>query len=82
MWGMSATMVENLRALMDRKEAPGKHSGLYNIHRRIQLLYGHPYGVEIRSLEGHGTTLVVTLPAVHDTGQGENNDASCNDSGR
>ena len=50
--------------------------------RRIQLLYGHPYGVEIRSLEGHGTTLVVTLPAVHDTGQGENNDASCNDSGR
>ena len=80
--GMSATMVENLRALMDRKEAPGKHSGLYNIHRRIQLLYGHPYGVEIRSLEGHGTTLVVTLPAVHDTGQGENNDASCNDSGR
>lgn len=62
--GMSATMVESLRALMTKKEAPGKHSGLYNIHRRIQLLYGHPYGVEIRSLEGHGTTLVVTLPAV------------------
>ncbi len=62
--GMSATMVESLRALMMKKEAPGKHSGLYNIHRRIQLLYGHPYGVEIRSLEGHGTTLVVTLPAV------------------
>ena len=62
--GMSATMVENLRALMDRKEAPGKHSGLYNIQRLIQLLYGYPYGVEIRSLEGHGTTLVVTLPAV------------------
>lgn len=62
--GMSATMVESLRALMTKKEAPGKHSGLYNIHRRIQLLYGHSYGVEIRSLEGHGTTLVVTLPAV------------------
>lgn len=62
--GMSATMIESLRALMTKKEAPGKHSGLYNIHRRIQLFYGHPYGVEIRSLEGHGTTLVVTLPAV------------------
>ena len=79
---MSAAMVEKLCALMNQKEAPGRHSGLYNIHRRIQLLYGHPYGVEIRSLEGHGTTLVVTLPAVHDTGQGDNNDASGNDSGR
>lgn len=64
--GMSAAMVEKLCALMNQKEAPGKHSGLYNIHRRIQLLYGHSYGVEIRSLESHGTTLVVTLPAVTD----------------
>ena len=47
-----------------RKKRREEHSGLYNIHRRIQLLYGYPYGVEIRSLEGHGTTLVVTLPAV------------------
>jgi len=84
--GMSAAMVEKLCALMNQKEAPGRHSGLYNIHRRIQLLYGYPYGVEIRSLEGHGTTLVVTLPAaaeknVHSV-QGDNNDASGNDSGR
>ena len=84
--GMTVAMVEKLRTLMTQREAPGKHSGLYNIHRRIQLLYGYPYGVEIRSLEGHGTTLVVTLPAVVekkvDLGQGEENDASCNDSGR
>ena len=84
--GMSAAMVEKLCALMNQKEAPGRHSGLYNIHRRIQLLYGYPYGVEIRSLEGHGTTLVVTLPAVAEKNvhsvQGDNNDASGNDSGR
>ena len=84
--GMSAAMVEKLCALMNQKEAPGRHSGLYNIHRRIQLLYGYPYGVEIRSLEGHGTTLVVTLPAVTEKNvhsvQGDNNDASGNDSGR
>ena len=48
---------------MEQKEPPGRHSGLYNIHRRIQLLYGHLYGVEIRSTEGHGTTLIVNLPA-------------------
>ena len=83
---MSAPLVEKLRTLMTQKEAPGRHSGLYNIHRRIQLLYGYPYGVEIRSLEGHGTTLVVTLPAVTEKNvhsvQGDNNDASGNDSGR
>jgi len=28
-----------------------------------RILYGRPYGVEIRSAEGLGTTLVVTLPA-------------------
>lgn len=70
---------------MNQKEAPGRHSGLYNIHRRIQLLYGYPYGVEIRSLEGHGTTLVVTLPAAAEKcafSTGDNNDASGNDSGR
>ena len=84
--GMSAAMVEKLCALMNQKEAPGRLSGLYNIHRRIQLLYGYPYGVEIRSLEGHGTTLVVTLPAVAEKNvhsvQGDNNDASGNVSGR
>lgn len=61
--GMSQTVLSELTALLEQKENTSRHSGLYNIHRRILLLYGRPYGVEIRSTEGHGTTLVVTLPA-------------------
>ena len=60
--GMSQTTLSELTALLEQKENTSRHSGLYNIHRRIRLLYGTPYGVEIRSTEGHGTMLVVTLP--------------------
>ena len=59
---MPRAPLSELVGLLEQKDPPGRHSGLYNIHRRIQLLYGHLYGVEIRSTEGHGTTLIVNLP--------------------
>lgn len=61
--GMTPQTLSELTALLEEKENRSRHSGLYNIHRRIEILYGRPYGVEIRSTEGHGTTLIVTLPA-------------------
>lgn len=60
--GIPQEVLSELNAMLEQKENPGRHSGLYNIHRRIDILYGRPYGVEIRSTEGHGTTLVVNLP--------------------
>ena len=60
---LSQENLSELNAVLEQKENTSRHSGLYNIHRRIAILYGRPYGVEIRSTEGHGTTLVVTLPA-------------------
>ncbi|MGN0373148.1 MAG: sensor histidine kinase [Enterocloster sp.] len=71
--GMSQTILSEITALLARRENPGRHSGLYNIHRRIELLYGQPYGVEIRSAEGHGTMLVVTLPARYEQTAGKRN---------
>lgn len=61
--GIPQGTLSELNALLDQEENKSRHSGLYNIHRRIQILYGRPYGVEIRSTEGHGTMLVVTIPA-------------------
>lgn len=42
----------------------GRHArvALKNIERRIQLLYGEPYGMAIRSVPGEGTSIVLTLP--------------------
>lgn len=61
--GMTPGMLSELTALLQQEENTSRHSGIYNIHRRIEILYGRPYGVEVRSAEGYGTTLVVTLPA-------------------
>lgn len=60
--GMTPGTLKELTQLLGEEENKSRHSGLYNIHRRIGILYGRPYGVEIRSTEGHGTTLIVTLP--------------------
>lgn len=60
--GMTPGILGELTALLEQEENNSRHSGLYNIHRRCRILYGRPYGVEIRSSEGLGTTLVVTLP--------------------
>ncbi len=60
--GMTPETLTELTHLLEQEENTSRHFGLYNIHRRIRLLYGPPYGVEIRSREGQGTTLVVVLP--------------------
>ena len=38
------------------------HVALTNINRRIQLLYGPPYGMTIASIPGKGTDVMLTLP--------------------
>jgi two-component system sensor histidine kinase YesM len=60
--GMTPGILSELQALLAQEENNSRHSGLYNIHRRCVILYGKSYGVDIRSAEGIGTTLVVTLP--------------------
>lgn len=46
---------------------PGKNDsrsiGLYNVHARIALYYGPPYGIEVDSIENLGTTVRIRLPA-------------------
>lgn len=37
--------------------------GLSNIHKRIQLLFGEMYGIQIYSTKGQGTDVEITLPA-------------------
>ncbi len=64
--GMTPQVLSELVSLLNQPENKSRHSGIYNIHRRIGLLYGRAYGVEVRSAEGYGTTLVVTLPEKRD----------------
>lgn len=38
------------------------HIALYNINRRIQLLYGSEYGLKVDSAPGQGTSILLTIP--------------------
>lgn len=38
--------------------------GITNVHKRIRLLYGNMYGLTIDSMEGEGTVVGISLPAM------------------
>ncbi len=43
---------------------PGKGIALRNVHQRLRLLYGEPYGVNIMSTEKRETVFVLSLPLI------------------
>jgi two-component system sensor histidine kinase YesM len=66
--GMSAEQLNALRAQLESDHLPAmKEDGLRsigtkNVHDRIRLACGHPYGLEIESQEDVGTAVVIRLP--------------------
>ena len=46
-----------------KEDQNSKGYGIININRRIELLYGKRYGIQIFSVEGEYTLVRVTLPA-------------------
>lgn len=59
---------ERRRGLLRKREPEGgslhgiNSVGVVNVHHRLQLYYGEPYGLKVRSRPGAGTTVWVTLP--------------------
>lgn len=62
--GLGAAKLAEMRALLKSRNASSRHTGLYNVHRRIQLMYGEAYGLAIACPETGGTRVTLTLPAV------------------
>lgn len=61
--GMSQALLDSIRDTLAVPQTPAKYFGLYNIHRRIRLIYGEAYGLGIQSVEGQGTCVQLRLPA-------------------
>ena len=59
--------------------AARKSIGLENVNRRIKLLYGSSYGVEIESIYDEYTKVIVSIP-VDQKPEGDNNDVQGADS--
>lgn len=67
--GMSEAVVENVRKKIHAYDELSSDSdsryvsiGLFNIHKRIQLLYHDPYGLDIENAEGRGVKILIHLP--------------------
>lgn len=61
--GMDKERLAQVReGLKGAKTKNGKHIGLYNVNKRVELTYGAEYGVDIDSREGEGTCIRIRLP--------------------
>ncbi|GGH36475.1 sensor histidine kinase [Paenibacillus segetis] len=61
--GLSPYDLSNLIDRLNSKNVTStEHIGVQNVHNRIWMKYGDPYGVNIHSVEGQGTTVIIQLP--------------------
>lgn len=59
--GFTLSKINELNVLLSQKQNNTKHNGLYNVHRRIQIMYGHDYGLRIEH-QVEGSKVVISLP--------------------
>ncbi|XOQ25945.1 MAG: HATPase-c domain-containing protein [Mitsuokella multacida] len=61
--GLPEKRLQEIRQMLSEGADPAVHTGIYNIHRRLQLLYGRSYGLKIDCPAEGGTLIVLTLPS-------------------
>ena len=59
--GMTEEQVNQLEEAFEGKRAPVSY-GLHNVHQRIRLTYGTPYGLHVESCLQDGTAFTIRLP--------------------
>jgi two-component system sensor histidine kinase YesM len=62
--GMEAGTLQELLDLLQSHSNETDHRGLFNVQRRVQLLYGEEYGLQIDCPPEGGTEISLRLPGV------------------
>ncbi|MBP3710170.1 MAG: sensor histidine kinase [Treponema sp.] len=62
--GIADKTLLEMHSLLDAQSNRTNHIGLYNVQRRIQLMYGEQYGMQLDSVFGEGTVVRITLPVL------------------
>lgn len=60
--GLPPERLRELRQMLAEGADPSVHKGIYNIHRRLQLMYGDGYGLTLECPAEGGTLVRLTLP--------------------
>ena len=60
--GMDAPVIERIMEPVAHAEEERQHIGIRSVLRRIELIHGEPYGVQIESAVGEGTLVRLRLP--------------------
>lgn len=60
--GMAADQFEMIQKLLAQEENDSSYIGLFNVHRRIQLMYGSDYGLKMQLRENSGIVVSLVLP--------------------
>lgn len=62
--GMEPATLEEIQSILKKGKNSTSHIGLFNVHRRIQLIYGEKYGIELMSEKEQGTMVKIILPVI------------------
>lgn len=60
--GIDPERLEELKQRLQLMEGPSDSIGLENVHQRIRLKYGEPYGINLESTPSISTIVTVVLP--------------------
>lgn len=60
--GMAPLEVLRLQSDLQTEDISEDNIGLTNVHQRIRLFYGDPFGLQISSIPSEGTTIEIVLP--------------------
>ncbi|RKM53898.1 sensor histidine kinase [Butyrivibrio sp. X503] len=60
--GIDEELLEEIRTNLKAENNTSSHYGLYNIHRRISLMYNGDFGLDISSKKNEGTLVRITVP--------------------
>ena len=60
--GIDEDLLEEIKSNLGEDRNTSSHYGLYNIHRRISLMYNGDYGLDISSKKDEGTLVRITIP--------------------
>ncbi|WP_422659981.1 cache domain-containing sensor histidine kinase [Paenibacillus sp. EC2-1] len=65
--GIAPARLEELHNMLDsgdKDKVLKEHIGVANVHHRIHVKYGDPYGLSLRSEQGRGTEVTLSFPSV------------------